>query len=529
MRGTKSFVRVRSQENGEAPQWHPDGAVTITVRCFIDPSARCLAQGEAVWIVADRPLRAWRVHPKVGRLLEALRMNPDVEQALRTVPGLRREMALELLERFADEGLVRLEWSVPEDVLPPVTVVIPVRNRPRQLQACLAALERLDYPRDRLEVLVVDDASTDETPERAAAWCGRLPLRVIRMPFRVGAAECRNQGAAAAQGEIVAFTDSDCLPHPRWLRELVVEFVRPSVAAVGGAVLPADEQSWLDRYEAVQSPLTHGPVPARVRPRGAVPYLATANVLMRRRVLLELGGFARIHPGEDVDLIWRLCEQGWRVLYRPNGVVYHDHRDRLWPFLHRRAAYATSEVVLVERHPAYRHVLTLPLALLMSVGWALSSWRRGRWLPVFALLPILAELVSAMRSVRRAGAPISTGRLLQGELRGTAAAVYWVGRTVSRYYSWAALITGALTRRRGVGQWLLALVVMSLTGTAVVDYVRKRPRLDLVRFVLAHILDDLANNAGLLAGCLRYRTVRPMLVALSFYWPRGAPREERSR
>lgn len=104
-------------------------------------------------------------------------MNPDVEQALRTVPGLRREMALELLERFADEGLVRLEWSVPEDVLPPVTVVIPVRNRPRQLQACLAALERLDYPRDRLEVLVVDDASTDETPERCGVVRAAPPAR----------------------------------------------------------------------------------------------------------------------------------------------------------------------------------------------------------------------------------------------------------------------------------------------------------------------------------------------------------------
>ncbi|MCS7050662.1 MAG: mycofactocin biosynthesis glycosyltransferase MftF [Thermomicrobium sp.] len=496
----------------------------MTARARLDPHVRWVEDGAAVWIVAERPLRMWRVHPRVARLLDALRQNPDVEQALRTVPALSRETAFDLLERFSDEGLLQLEWLVPEDDLPAVTVVIPVRNRPRQIEACLAALERLDYPRDRLEVIVVDDASTDETVQRVEPWVGRLPLRLVRMPIQVGAAACRNQGAEQARGELVAFTDSDCRPHPRWLCELVPEFVRPSVVAVGGAVLPVDERNWLDRYEAVESPLTHGPAPARVQPRGAVPYLVTANMLVRRRALLDAGGFARIHPGEDVDLVWRFCAQGWRVLYRPHGVVYHDHRDRLWPFLRRRAAYATSEVVLVGRHPEYRHRLTLPMAVLAS-GAMVFAARRWRWFGPLALLPLFADLASALRTVRGTGAPIGVRTVVAAEARGTAAALYWVGRTISRYWSGPALVAGALTGRWSAGRWLLALAVTSLVGTALVDGLRHRPRLDLLRFVVAHVLDDLANNVGLLAGCVRERTVRALRIDVALYWPRQRRRQ----
>jgi len=499
-----------------------DPGETITAHCHLH--ARLVRSGETAWLIAERPLRLLRVHPKVVPLLEALQGEPDVRRALETVRGLRWETAIGFLEQLSDEGLARLYWSVPDALLPTVSVVVPVRNRPRQLERCLAALERLDYPRDRWEVIVVDDASTDETASCAEAWCERLPLRILRMPERVGAAECRNRGALAAQGEILAFTDSDCLPDVRWLRELVPEFVRPGVVAVGGAVLPADEASWLDRYEAVASPLTHGWEPVRVRPRGAVPYLVTANMLVRRTVLLEVGGFARIHPGEDVDLVWRLCARGGRVLYRPAGIVAHDHRDRLWPFLARRASYATSEVVLVQRHPQHRHAVVVPLAATLSVLWGIWCWRRRlRRFAFFGLIPLVADLVAAVRSGRRSRAPVPATTLVRAELRGTVAAMYWIGGTVSRYYSWPLLMGGVFFAHRSLGRWLSGAVLASSLARAGADFVRKRPRLDPFRFVLAHVLDDLANNAGLLLGCLRYRTLRPLLVEARFYWPRFRP------
>ncbi len=493
----------------------------LALECRLAPSVQFVREGDAVWVLAERPLRLLRLQSKVAPLLEGLRHDPDVRRVLGMVPDVTWESAVALLERLSDEGLVELRWIVPDDRLPTVSVVIPVRNRPEHLRACLAAVDRLDYPRDRMEVIVVDDASSDETAACAEHWSGVWPLRVVRMPQPVGAAECRNQGAAVARGVVLAFTDSDCRPHPRWLRELVPEFVRPNVVAVGGAVLPADDDTWLDRYEAVESPLMHGWVPARVRPRGAVPYLVTANMLVRRQALIALGGFAPIHPGEDVDLVWRLCERGGRVLYRPSGIVFHDHRDRLWPFLQRRAAYATSEVVLVERHPQYRHALVVPVAMLASLSTVPCIRRFGLRVLSFALGPLVADLLLAAAQGKKRRLPLSGATLVRAELRGTLAALYWLCGTIARYYSWPLILAGSLLRRRG-GRTLLAVAVASLLVTAATDHVRKRPPLDPFRFVVAHVLDDLANNAGLLLGCLRQRTLRPLAVELRLYWPRSS-------
>jgi len=137
------------------------------------------------------------------------------------------------------------------------------------------------------------------------------------------------------------------------------------------------------------------------------------------------------------------------------------------------------------------------------------------------LIPAVADLVAAARSTRRSGAPVPTLTLLRAEVRGTLAALYWLGRTVSRYYSWPALLAGGALRHRALGRWLAGTAGLGLAATALTDYVRKRPRLDPVRFVLAHLLDDLANNAGLLVGCLRHRTLRPLLVELRLYFPRS--------
>jgi hypothetical protein len=139
---------------------------------------------------------------------------------------------------------------------------------------------------------------------------------------------------------------------------------------------------------------------------------------------------------------------------------------------------------------------------------------------MLAMLPLLADVLVAFQRIRRLRAPVSLGELVLAELRGMLVAFYWMGRTISRYYSWPVLVAGVIFRRRGFGRWLSVLVGASLLGTASVDYIRKRPSLDPVRFLLAHLCDDLANNSGLLVGCLRSGTIRPLLVELSLYWPR---------
>ncbi|MDI3341148.1 MAG: mycofactocin biosynthesis glycosyltransferase MftF [Sphaerobacter sp.] len=504
------------------------GAIAAgALRCQLAPGVRLVRRGTAAWVVAPDPLRVWRVQPAALELLAHCRAGRTVGEAVAAVPGLRPAVALRLLDRLAEQGAVQLEPVGDAAALPSVSVVIPVRNRPRAIAACLAAIERLDYPRDRLEVIVVDDGSTDATPEVVAAWAGRLPLRLIRLPAPAGQAAGRNRGAAAARGEVLAFTDSDCLPTPGWLRELVPELALPGVAAVGGAVLPAEETRWLQRYEAVRSPLFQGVRRASVRPRAPVAYLASCNLLVRRRAFRAVGGFAELPVGEDVDLIWRLCARGARVQYRPDGAVRHDHRDRLGPFLRRRAAYGGSEALLLERHPENGRYLVVPMGLALGLGWALAglATRRARLAPL-GVVPPAIDLALAVRRTRRAGLPVEPSLLLRAALRGYGAALYWGAVNVSRYYAIPALAVSLAAGRSAPGRGLRLAVGLSLLGTAVVDWVRLGPRLPLPHFVAAHALDALAYHLGSLAGCARHRTLRPLRLQLVPRWPAGRAPEE---
>ncbi len=111
-------------------------------------------------------------------------------------------------------------------------MIIPVRNRPREIEDCLFSLGKLDYPESKIEIIVVDDASTDHTPQVASEF----PVRLISLRDNRQAPYCRNLAAKNAIGEILAFIDSDCLADPFWLKELISAFKDARVAAVGGRV-----------------------------------------------------------------------------------------------------------------------------------------------------------------------------------------------------------------------------------------------------------------------------------------------------
>lgn len=393
---------------------------------------------------------------------------------------------------------------------PLVSVIVPVRNRPEAIEACLAAVSRLRYPRERLEVIVVDDASTDET----AAIAERLADRVLRLPSHGGQSSARNAGVEAAHGSIVAFTDSDCVPDPGWLDPLVAELEEPGVAAAGGGVAPLDDSTRLQRYEEVRAPQHHGDRSARVWPGTAVSYLASCNLVIRRDELLDAGGFdPDLHVGEDVDLVWRLCARGADVRYRPNGLVRHDHRDRLWPFLCRRAFYASAEPLLLRRHPANMRSLFVPPGVAAALAWVGITLAAGqpRLAPIGGL-PALAELALTWRRGPAAWA------------RGVASFLYQSALHVSRYYTVpilaVSLVAGAFW---SPALWNVAAVSVLLLAPALVDWIRLRPRLSLPSFLGAYVLDNLAYHVGVLLVSARHRTLAPLTLRLRWRGARSGP------
>lgn len=200
-----------------------------------------------------------------------------------------------------------------------VSVVIPAYNCAKSVERLLTSLFAQTYPRERYEIILVDDGSSDNTAAVAqrslAQWDGAG--RVLRKP-NGGPASARNHGMRASTADVIAFIDADCVADPDWL-ECVVTSLATGAAGVGGPLRNVAPPGWVTGYlDACQF--------YRQRARnGAVDYLLTANVAFRREALAQVGGFIERRGvwAEDADLSFRLKQHGYTLLLAPGGVVTH--------------------------------------------------------------------------------------------------------------------------------------------------------------------------------------------------------------
>ncbi|HEY1798133.1 MAG TPA: glycosyltransferase [Stellaceae bacterium] len=226
---------------------------------------------------------------------------------------------------------------------PRVSVVVCACNAETTMEPCLVSLERLDYP--DYEVVVVNDGSKDGT----RAITERHPYaRLINQENR-GLSVARNVGAEAATGEIVVYTDSDCVADPDWLTYLVGTMERGGLAACGGPNFPPPENSLVPAAVAV-SP--GGPCHVLIDDEIAE-HIAGCNMAFRRDVLLGLGGFDAIFraAGDDVDICWRLQDAGYAIGFSPAAMVWHYRRNTVEAYLGQQRGYGKAEALVYAKHP----------------------------------------------------------------------------------------------------------------------------------------------------------------------------------
>jgi mycofactocin system glycosyltransferase len=453
------------------------------------PGIDIAEQGDGGLLVATRPLRLVQLNKPLLRLVRRLQHESV------TPASAAEETAL---ERLAKRGFVSSEYApLAESELPQVSIIIPVKDRPVDLRLCLESLAALDYPQERLEIIVVDDGSSDNTPQVACELGARL---VHSGAIGGGPAAARNRGAQAAQGEILAFIDSDCTASAAWLRELLPAFSAPQVAAVGGWVDGMHHAAPLDRYEAVMSSLNLGRRAMSGGAGGDTFYLPSCNLLLRRIAFAAAGGFrAELHVGEDVDLTWRLRDAGHSIVYLPQGSVCHAHRSRLWPFMQRRFDYGTSEGMLQQLHPVRGKKMLLP-PLLTAVLGLLAAALVGRsfWPLLPALLLLLVDGVCTDRRIRAQGLILARGKILLARVRTLASLAYYLGYHLLRYYL-VLLLVSCLYPPFGL------LLLLALFGVATVDHQVRQARLDLPLFWFYYFLEQLAYGSGAFIGCLRLK------------------------
>jgi GT2 family glycosyltransferase len=248
-----------------------------------------------------------------------------------------------------------------------------------------------------MEVLVADNGSTDATVEVVRALGERLPgLRLVDASARAGTNHARNAGAAAADGDLLAFCDADDVATPGWLAGLVAGLEDHDL--VGGRL---DDRALND------------PVRLRWRPRptGAglpraldfLPYATSANIAMRPEVLRAVGGWneAYARGGTEVDLCWRAQLAGFRLGYAPEAVMQYRFRQTRWAFAYQMYRYGRGDAQLYKtfRH----HGVPRP-----------SLWRAGRaWLWTAAFLPFV------LRSPVHQGRWLRTAAYRVGRLHGS--------------------------------------------------------------------------------------------------------------
>jgi glycosyltransferase involved in cell wall biosynthesis len=226
---------------------------------------------------------------------------------------------------------------------PRVSVVVCAYNAERTIGPCLASLAALNYP--DYEVIVVNDGSRDSTLKIAESYgfC-----RIISQPNK-GLSVARNVGADAATGEIVAYTDSDCVADPDWLSYLVAKMQTSDLAACGGPNFPPPEDALVPAVVAVAP---GGPTHVLISDDVAE-HIAGCNMAFDRAALISLGGFDPIYraAGDDVDICWRFQDAGYVIGFSPAAVVWHFRRNTVAAYCNQQKGYGKAEALVYAKHP----------------------------------------------------------------------------------------------------------------------------------------------------------------------------------
>lgn len=279
---------------------------------------------------------------------------------------------------------------------PFISVIIPAYNASGNVGICLEALLKQTYPKNRFEVIVVDDGSSDDT----VAVVEGFDVKLLKQTNQ-GAGVARNYGAKEAKGEIILFTDSDCEPEDDWIEKMVEPF--NDTAIVGGkGFYKTKQRKIIPRF----AQLEYDAKCDMLKKERFIDFIDTYSAAYRKDVFLKVGGFDAVYTtasGEDSELSYKLALMNYKMVPVPNAFVYHIHPDTLWKYLKKKYRNAYWRVVTWKKYPSkvlkdshtpnsYKfEVLMSPFLLLLIIAsffWTPIVWA----LLICVILFILNEL-----------------------------------------------------------------------------------------------------------------------------------------
>ncbi len=297
----------------------------------------------------------------------------------------------------------------PNNLLPPISVVICTRDRTDLLKGALEAILALDYP--NREIIVIDNAPSNTSTAELVA---RLPVRYVKEE-RPGLDWARNRGIAEASHEIIAFTDDDVRPDRGWLRGMAAGFVDPTIMAVSGLVAPAELETeaqiqyefgyggmlqYLHCFKVDGSNLTAQKL------LWASAYGVGANMAFRRQVFEAVGNFdpaldvgTPTRGAGDIEMFHRILAKGYSTFYEPTAFVWHVHRrsgDALSRQLRDNGRGFGAYLLTCDRNRTVSRGAILHFAVFEWLNWwLLRRLRQPGWFPRKL---VVSELLGALQS-----------------------------------------------------------------------------------------------------------------------------------
>jgi len=272
-----------------------------------------------------------------------------------------------------------------------LTVILPTYNRKEALRRCVLGLLACDVEGLDVTLRVVDDGSPDETTDvmKELQRQNEGPIRLeYHRQENQGQSAARNLAINASDTDVILFIDDDCIPDPGWIRAMAAVSWDGDVGAVGGRLVAATKGNWISRYCRF---IRYNEFPVDDRP---LTFVNSANCAYLRRALEEVGGYECALPrGVDHDLGWRVVLAGYRLVYAPDAVVHHFHRESL-------------RIVLKDCWT--RGASNTLRSALWGKGKRPSAWRLVRECLIIALsmVDLLLVPVEAFRLARQGVAPV---------------------------------------------------------------------------------------------------------------------------
>lgn len=231
---------------------------------------------------------------------------------------------------------------------PMVSVIIPVRNGEKTVGELLDSLLKVDYPKEKLEIIVVDGNSTDKTRNIVSKY----PFELIIQEGN-GLNAARNTGIKHSNGKIVAFTDADCIVPENWIKKIVENFRDPQIGCIGGSV-KGDGDGFFSRY-ADESIM---PTVRAFKKREVLDnvklffcYPAGCNMAFRRETFEKVGGFDEtiIYSFDEDEFVEKVCKAGYKMVIDPDVLIRHKHRSTFKELLKQTFKYGRGSGFLLRR------------------------------------------------------------------------------------------------------------------------------------------------------------------------------------